>query len=95
VPSFGGGRQGLRLAANDAMWSAMSSGRPFVSARLTKAQGRNLAVTLFCLLEGAFILARATRDDTPVRTAGRAAADAVGPAFDKRSAQKGARRRGE
>jgi AcrR family transcriptional regulator len=54
---------------------------------LTKAQARKLSVALFSLLEGAFILARATRDHTHVRTAGRAAADLVRTALEKRSVQ--------
>jgi AcrR family transcriptional regulator len=54
---------------------------------LTKTQARKLSVALFSLLEGAFILARATRDHTHVRTAGRAAADLVRTALEKRSAQ--------
>jgi AcrR family transcriptional regulator len=54
---------------------------------LTKTQARKLSVALFSLLEGAFILARATRDHTHVRTAGRAAADLVRTALEKRSTQ--------
>src|SRR5580765_3967308 len=48
-----------------------------VEAGLTPTGARNLSVSLFSLLEGAFILARATRNDDHVRTAGRAAADLV------------------
>src|SRR3954471_19200983 len=62
-------------------------------AGLTKAQARALSVSLFSLLEGAFILARATRDERHVRTAGRSAADLVRAALDKRSAQVGGRSR--
>src|SRR6202040_2755100 len=61
----------------------------FVGAGLTKTQARALSVSLFSLLEGAFILARATRDDTHVRVAGRTAADAVRAALGKRAAQQG------
>ena len=64
-----------------------------VEAGLTRPQARNLSVSLFSLLEGAFILARATRDDTHVRTAGRTASDVVRAAFDKRAAQQRATRR--
>jgi AcrR family transcriptional regulator len=60
---------------------------------LTKTQARKLSVALFSLLEGAFILARATRDHTHVRTAGRAAADLVRTALEKRSAQVASRGR--
>jgi AcrR family transcriptional regulator len=59
----------------------------FTNRGLTPVQARHLAVSLFSLLEGAFILARATRDHNHVRTAGRTAAEAVRAAFDKRSAQ--------
>ena len=62
-----------------------------VQVGLTKTQARRLSVSLFALLEGAFILARATRDDKHVRTAGRAAADLVRAALDRRSAQVAAR----
>ena len=58
-----------------------------VEAGLTKTGARNVSVSLFSLLEGAFILARATRNDAHVRTAGRAAADLVRAALEKRSAQ--------
>ena len=58
-----------------------------VQAGLTRTGARNLSVSLFSLLEGAFILARATRNDAHVRTAGRAAADLVRAALEKRSAQ--------
>jgi AcrR family transcriptional regulator len=64
-----------------------------VQAGLTKAQARSLSVSLFSLLEGAFILARATRDERHVRTAGRAAADLVRAALEKRSAQVAGRNR--
>ncbi|CAN5660988.1 hypothetical protein BH24ACT15_BH24ACT15_21530 [soil metagenome] len=36
-----------------------------------------VSVSLFALLEGGFLLARATRDDAHVRTAGRSAAALV------------------
>ena len=64
-----------------------------VRAGLTRTQARQVSVALFSLLEGAFILARATRDDRHVRTAGRAAADVVAAAFAHREAQLAARRR--
>ena len=64
-----------------------------VDAGLTRTRARHLSVALFSLLEGAFILARATRDDTHVRTAGRAAAELVRAALEKRSARVAARGR--
>ena len=83
----------LRLATAEVFesWLVAIDAR-LVAAGLTKTQARNLSVSLFSLLEGAFILARATRDDTPVRTAGRAAADLVRAALDRRSARGAARR---
>jgi AcrR family transcriptional regulator len=82
----------LRRATADVFqsWLAAIETR-LVQAGLTKAQARNLSVALFSLLEGAFILARATRDHMAVRRAGRAAADLVEAAFEKRSAQVAAR----
>jgi AcrR family transcriptional regulator len=78
----------LRRATADVFesWLAAIDGC-LVREGLTKAQARKLSVALFSLLEGAFILARATRDHTHVRTAGRAAADLVRTALEKRSAQ--------
>ncbi len=61
-------------------------------AGLTKTQAQSLSISLFCLLEGAFILARATRDDTHVRTAGRTAAEIVRAALADRAAQLAARK---
>jgi AcrR family transcriptional regulator len=84
----------LRQATADVFesWLANLTAR-FAELGLTKTQARNLSVSLFCLLEGAFILARATRDHTHVRTAGRAACEAVRVAFDTRSTQLAARKR--
>jgi AcrR family transcriptional regulator len=75
-------------------WLTALTGR-FLDAGMTKSQARNLAVSLFCLLEGSFILARATRDETHVRTAGRTAADTVRAALEHRSVQRNARQRRE
>jgi AcrR family transcriptional regulator len=66
----------------------------FVGRGLTKVRARELAVAVFCLLEGAFILGRATRDHRHVRTAGGIAADAVEAAFARRSEQLAPRRAG-
>jgi AcrR family transcriptional regulator len=78
----------LRQATADVFeaWLATLTER-FTGAGLTKAQARRLAVSLFCLLEGAFILARATRDESHLRTAGASAAEAVRSALDHRHAQ--------
>jgi AcrR family transcriptional regulator len=82
----------LRRATADVFesWLTALASR-FVDAGLTKTQARSLSVSLFCLLEGSFILARATRDETHVRSAGRTAADAVRAAIDHRTAQLDAR----
>ncbi|MGO9876015.1 MAG: TetR/AcrR family transcriptional regulator [Acidimicrobiia bacterium] len=84
----------LRQATADVFeaWLSNLAGR-FRELGLTKTQASNLAVSLFCLLEGAFILARATRDHTHVRTAGRTASEAVRAALDNRSSQLDARKR--
>jgi AcrR family transcriptional regulator len=84
----------LRRATADVFesWLAAIDDR-LVEAGLTKTQARTLSVSLFSLLEGAFILARATRDDGHVRVAGRAAAELVRAALDKRSTQTAKRRR--
>jgi AcrR family transcriptional regulator len=63
----------------------------FGEVGLTKTQARHVSVALFCLLEGAFILARATHDHTHIRAAGRSASDLVRAAIDTRSAQLDAR----
>jgi AcrR family transcriptional regulator len=78
----------LRAATAEVFESWLSAiDMRLVQAGLTKAQARHLSVSLFSLLEGAFILARATRDHTHVRTAGRAAVELVRAALEKRSAQ--------
>ena len=62
----------LRQATADVFesWLAELTAR-FGELGLTKIPGDGISpCRLFCLLEGAFILARATQDDTHVRTAG-------------------------
>ena len=73
-------------------WLTMLTDR-FVASGLTKSQARSLAVSMFCLLEGAFILARATRDETHIRAAGRTASEVVRAALAERAAQLAARKR--
>ena len=83
----------LRIATADVFRSwLVALDEYFVQSGLTKSKARPLSVSLFCLLEGAFILARATRDDGTIRTAGRTGADAVGAAFAARAAQRAGRR---
>jgi hypothetical protein len=57
-------------------WIAAAGAR-FVAAGIPRARARELAVTLLAVLEGAFILSRATRSTKPVEIAGVAAAEAV------------------
>jgi AcrR family transcriptional regulator len=80
----------LRVATAEVFESWLAAlDRRFVAAGLTKARARALSVALFSLLEGAFILARATRDHRHVRTAGRAGADLVVAAFERRAGELG------
>jgi AcrR family transcriptional regulator len=68
----------LRIATAEVFddWIAALTGR-FVAAGLPAAGARELAFAVIGGLEGAFVLARATRSTEPLRAAGRVAADAV------------------
>jgi AcrR family transcriptional regulator len=82
----------LRMATAEVFESWLAAiDAHLVGAGLTKSQARAVSVSLFSLLEGAFILARATRDHTHVRTAGRTATDVVRTALDRRAAQRTSR----
>ena len=59
---------------------------------IPRARARELAVELFCAIEGAFLLSRATRSPEPIRIAGRAAAESVRHARDKALARGSSRR---
>lgn len=48
-----------------------------VPAGLDEERAREVAITLFCLIEGAFVLARASKSPQPVLMAGRVATDVV------------------
>lgn len=63
-------------AAGFESWLTVLEGR-FVAAGMEQHRARDVAVELFCLIEGAFLLARTTRSTGPVVVAGRAAAAAV------------------
>jgi AcrR family transcriptional regulator len=82
----------LRQATADVFegWLCDLAGH-FRECGLTASQARNLSVSVFCLLEGAFMLARATRDAGHVRTAGRTASEAVRAALAHRAVQLDAR----
>lgn len=68
----------MRDAAAEAFrsWMAVVETR-LVAAGVDPARSRALAIELFCAIEGAFLLARTTRDAEPIRVVGRAAAAAV------------------
>ncbi|CRZ15907.1 TetR/AcrR family transcriptional regulator [Mycolicibacterium neworleansense] len=51
--------------------------RRFTAAGMSAERARDVAVEVFCLIEGAVLLSRTTRSPVPVLTAGRAAANAV------------------
>lgn len=72
----------MRAAAADAFqsWVDVLEER-YSAAGMTAERAHEVAVTSFCLMEGAFLLALTTRSTAPMLTAGRAAADAVAAAL--------------
>jgi AcrR family transcriptional regulator len=72
----------MRAAAADAFesWLAVLVER-FAGAGIDAARARELAVELFCAIEGAFLLSRTTRSTEALAVAGRAAAAAVAGAL--------------
>lgn len=68
----------MRTAAAEAFesWLQVLEQR-FTAAGMTGERARDVAVEIFCLIEGAVLLSRTTRSSVPMRTAGRAAAGAV------------------
>ena len=72
----------LRVACADVFerWLGALDGH-LVAAGLEPGAAHDVSVALFSLLEGAFILARATRDERHVRVAGRTAATVVAAAL--------------
>jgi hypothetical protein len=61
-------------------------------AGIPRRRARELAVELFCAIEGAFLLSRATRSPEPIRIAGRAATESVRQARAKALASGSTRR---
>jgi TetR/AcrR family transcriptional regulator, lmrAB and yxaGH operons repressor len=61
-------------------------------AGIPRRRARELAIELFCAIEGAFLLSRTTRSPEPIRIAGRAAAESVRQARDKALARGSTRR---
>ena len=57
-------------------WLAALTTR-LVEAGIRRARARAISIELFCLVEGAFLLCRTTRDTAPMRVAGRAAVATV------------------
>ncbi len=74
----------LRVATADVFddWLDTITGR-YVAAGIDPAAARTLSVSVLALLEGAFLLARARRDEAHVVTAGATAALAVRDAVDR------------
>ncbi|BBZ10036.1 TetR/AcrR family transcriptional regulator [Mycobacterium branderi] len=68
----------MRTAAADAFesWLDVLEQR-FTAAGMSVDRARDVAVEIFCLIEGAVLLSRTTRSSVPMHTAGRAAANAV------------------
>lgn len=78
----------MRMAAAAAFesWLEVLQQR-FTAAGMSVERAREVAVEVFCLIEGASLLARTTRSSAPLHTAGRTAAKAVaaGLAADARA----------
>jgi AcrR family transcriptional regulator len=74
----------MRRAASAAFesWLTVLTTR-LLDAGLPDDRARALALELFCLIEGAFLLARTTRSSDPLRTAGSAAADSIRRALEE------------
>jgi TetR/AcrR family transcriptional regulator, lmrAB and yxaGH operons repressor len=68
----------MRSAAADAFesWLEVLEQR-FTAAGMTAERARDVAVEIFCLIEGAVLLSRTTRSSVPMRAVGRAATKAV------------------
>lgn len=68
----------LRKATDDVFdsWIERTSGY-FAEAGIPPTRARELAVSTMAILEGAFVLSRASRDAKPLQIAGQAAASAV------------------
>ena len=74
----------MRLTAAEAFESWLDVlGQRLVAAGVAKRRAREIAVELFCLIEGAFLLCRTSRDTTAMRVAGRAAVSTVATALGR------------
>ncbi|MCU1395743.1 MAG: TetR family transcriptional regulator [Ilumatobacteraceae bacterium] len=75
--------ESMREASAEAFESWLAVLRAaFCSVGIDAERSAELAVELFCAIEGAFLLSRTTRDPAPVRIAGRAAAESVRAALE-------------
>jgi len=73
----------MRLACADVFASWIDAGLPrFTAAGLSPETARELVVAMICALEGAFVLARASRSTEPLRVVGELTAQAVERALD-------------
>jgi AcrR family transcriptional regulator len=73
----------LRVATADVFESWISSGTEwFVDAGIPKTRSRELAIALIAALEGAFVIARATRNTAALEIAGAAMAETVARELD-------------
>ena len=77
----------MRQAAAEAFesWLAVLTER-FVAAGIAEPRARELAIELFCAIEGAFLLSRTTRSTEALTIAGRATAAAVAGALREAAA---------
>ncbi len=84
----------MRQAAAEAFesWLAVLEKR-FSEAGMDRARAREIAVELFCAIEGAFLLSRTIRNTEPIKIAGRACSAVVGAAVDRRHVATRANRR--
>jgi AcrR family transcriptional regulator len=73
----------MREACADVFESWIAAGLPrFIAAGLDEAVARELVIALICALEGAFVLARASRSTEPLEVAGELTAAATQRALD-------------
>lgn len=87
----------MRTAAADAFesWLEVLQQR-FTAAGMGAEKARDVAVEVFCLIEGGVLLSRTTRTTVPMHTAGRAAANAVAAGLAAAgNGQKVAKKRGK
>lgn len=84
----------MRQAAADAFgsWLEVLTDR-FTAAGVEPTRARELAVELFCAVEGAFLLSRTLRSTEPLEIAGRASADAIAAALGTHTVPPGSRTR--